>query len=273
MQSSRVRPTEMGVAMRQMIFGAPPASSSSDSRSAGADDLLECALTMEGPGGGTHPAIADTRWVGQARTAVTARLQREGLDNLLDPVRLIVSELVTNAIRHGSRFVTLSLRTTPAELQLCVRDGGRGIPQAVAQDADAESGRGVWIVGLVVAELGGTWGYALDSRIAWCVLPLTGLPRPELAAPQPLPASGGNTVSETDPHDYVNRRTPPSPSGRPARPRSVPRPVCHCPISRPRPWIRSNDGPPRRIGPVGPDSAVGGRAVARRTPDADRCAP
>lgn len=201
MQSSRVRPTEMGVAMRQMIFGAPPASSSSDSRSAGADDLLECALTMEGPGGGTHPAIADTRWVGQARTAVTARLQREGLDNLLDPVRLIVSELVTNAIRHGSRFVTLSLRTTPAELQLCVRDGGRGIPQAVAQDADAESGRGVWIVGLVVAELGGTWGYALDSRIAWCVLPLTGLPRPELAAPQPLPASGGNTVSETDPHD------------------------------------------------------------------------
>ncbi|MER5417630.1 hypothetical protein [Streptomyces virginiae] len=71
-------------------------------------------------------------------------------------------------------------------------------------------------MGLVVAELGGTWGYALDSRTAWCVLPLTGLPRTKQAALHPhLPASGGDTVPETDSPDLREPTNDPLPD-RPA---------------------------------------------------------
>ncbi|WP_405444651.1 ATP-binding protein [Streptomyces erythrochromogenes] len=179
-------------------------------------DLMQCAFEVEGPAFDGSLFATDAARVRHMRTIVAARLRYQGLDELLDPVRLIVSELVTNAVQHGGKAVALSLLTTSAEVRLSVRDGGRGRPRAVAQDADAESGRGVWIVGLVVAELGGTWGYALDSRTAWCVLPLTGSPRTEQAALHPhLPAPGGITVSETDPHDLREPTNPPLPD-RPA---------------------------------------------------------
>ncbi|MFF6983446.1 hypothetical protein ACFZAV_38515 [Streptomyces sp. NPDC008343] len=45
-------------------------------------------------------------------------------------------------------------------------------PQVAAPDA--EGGRGLWLVDVLVAELSGTWGFSADGTVAWCVLPVIG---------------------------------------------------------------------------------------------------
>ena len=46
----------------------------------------------------------------------------------LTPLGLIVSELVTNAIKHGAGQVSVQLRSQPSGLQVTVEDGGDGFP-------------------------------------------------------------------------------------------------------------------------------------------------
>lgn len=77
------------------------------------------------------------------------------LPGLLDRVVLVVSELVTNAVRHGRPHVWMELRREPARLRLAVHDGSSTEPvqQAGRALADAESGRGMGIVGALADDL------------------------------------------------------------------------------------------------------------------------
>jgi anti-sigma regulatory factor (Ser/Thr protein kinase) len=64
---------------------------------------------------------------------------------------LVTSELVTNAVRHGSRRgdrVELEFQLVDRRLSLCVRDAGRAgvAPQAIALGTERSSGRGLAIV-------------------------------------------------------------------------------------------------------------------------------
>ena len=64
---------------------------------------------------------------------------------------LVTSELVTNAVRYGSRpgdHVELEFSLVDHRLSLCVRDAGRAGagPQVLALTADRSSGRGLAIV-------------------------------------------------------------------------------------------------------------------------------
>ncbi|MGP3983574.1 ATP-binding protein [Streptomyces sp. KR80] len=79
--------------------------------------------------------------------------------DLMDALLLAVTELVANAVQHAGT-VTGRLRATVTLgggwLQLEVADGDPSLPRAgAAVDREAESGRGLLIVGLMVAELCG----------------------------------------------------------------------------------------------------------------------
>ncbi|MER6520239.1 ATP-binding protein [Streptomyces sp. NPDC001553] len=136
------------------------------------DDLMECTFPVEGAVG--EPlADVDARRVSHMRRIVVARLRYLGLVFLLDVAEQIVSELVTNAVKHGGGEVTLSMRVTRAAVRLMVRDSGSGQPQPIDPGPEAEGGRGLLIVHLLADERGGESGFDPKTRTAWCSLPLS----------------------------------------------------------------------------------------------------
>ncbi|HEY9372551.1 SpoIIE family protein phosphatase, partial [Streptomyces sp.] len=96
---------------------------------------------------------------GRARRLARRALARWDLEELTDSVELLVSEVVTNAVRYAERPVTLRLLRTDV-LRCEVGDDSPHLPtQRPARDTD-ESGRGLAVVD------------ALSSR--WGVVPLYG---------------------------------------------------------------------------------------------------
>jgi two-component sensor histidine kinase len=87
---------------------------------------------------------------------------------LLDPdqaqsLRLIVSELVTNALRHGAEGERIDLAVTPKPEFLCVQvtDDGPGIaPRPRALETDEEGGFGLYFV----EQLTRRWGVTRENR-------------------------------------------------------------------------------------------------------------
>ncbi|RLL70458.1 ATP-binding protein [Streptomyces sp. Z26] len=63
-----------------------------------------------------------------------------------DEATLIVSELVTNATRHGRSRCRLRLSTVAGTITIEVYDDGPGRPTALAANADWEGGRGIALV-------------------------------------------------------------------------------------------------------------------------------
>ena len=92
---------------------------------------------------------------GSARHAVGPLLARWSLPELLDPVLLTVSELVTNAVRYGRPPVRLSLHRRPGGVEIGVHDAV-ALPPADPSlpDDDAEHGRGLALVKALADETG-----------------------------------------------------------------------------------------------------------------------
>ena len=85
-----------------------------------------------------------------ARAAELWRLDREMTETAL----LLVSELATNAIRHGSPPVRLSLRLDADRLRVEVTDSSPALPRLDQPGPDQTGGRGLQIV----QELAARWG-------------------------------------------------------------------------------------------------------------------
>lgn len=62
----------------------------------------------------------------------------------MTPLGLVVSELVTNALKYGESRVKVGLRRVPAGLEVAVEDGGRGFPEAF--DPGHKSGLGMRLI-------------------------------------------------------------------------------------------------------------------------------
>ncbi|WP_244328799.1 SpoIIE family protein phosphatase [Streptomyces marokkonensis] len=107
---------------------------------------------------------ADPALVAEARRATTRQLTRWGLDELAFTTELLVSELVTNAIRHATGPVTLRLIRERA-LVCEVLDGGATAPHLRHPRAMDEGGRGL----LLVSQLAQRWGtrFVPDGKIIW----------------------------------------------------------------------------------------------------------
>ncbi|WP_328536915.1 SpoIIE family protein phosphatase [Streptomyces sp. NBC_00344] len=126
----------------------------------------------------------EPRSVGRARELARAQLVSWGLDDLVDTTELLVSELVTNALRYGEGEIRLRLlldRTLVCE----VWDAGLVQPRRRrARDTD-EGGRGLQLVGMLSA----AWGSRRTPRgkTVWFELALPdGEPAPELTEEQLL---------------------------------------------------------------------------------------
>ncbi|GAC1326498.1 MAG: ATP-binding protein [Mycobacteriales bacterium] len=76
-----------------------------------------------------------------------------------DPAVLLVSELVTNAVRHARGQVELVLERSTGVLRGAVRDGTRARPQARRAEPSDEGGRGL----ALVAALATRWGVLDDE--------------------------------------------------------------------------------------------------------------
>lgn len=82
-----------------------------------------------------------------ARRRVREELAAWDLAAHADLVELVVSELVTNAVRHGDGKVEVRLARAGGELRIGVHDDGDGRPVVGQPGADDEHGRGLPLIG------------------------------------------------------------------------------------------------------------------------------
>ncbi|MFI1834618.1 SpoIIE family protein phosphatase [Streptomyces olivaceoviridis] len=92
---------------------------------------------------------------GQARRLARRALARWDLEELTDSVELLVSEVVTNAVRYASRPVTLRLLRTDV-LRCEVGDDVPQLPRLRQARATDEGGRGLYLVNRLARRWGAT---------------------------------------------------------------------------------------------------------------------
>ena len=85
---------------------------------------------------------------------MVANAERLGLGELADDVVLLVSELVTNAVRHASAPIDLEIEVDRDEVVVAVRDGSEVPPLPREAGVEAEGGRGMLLVDLLTDEHG-----------------------------------------------------------------------------------------------------------------------
>jgi hypothetical protein len=102
----------------------------------------------------------------QARNFVTQHLVDHRLLYLVDPVRLVASELATNALVNAQTAFSVTLASTDQTVLLTVEDDSPALPTRRTAHAMAPSGRGLEIVGVVSLD----WGTNQDgagSEAVW----------------------------------------------------------------------------------------------------------
>jgi serine phosphatase RsbU (regulator of sigma subunit)/anti-sigma regulatory factor (Ser/Thr protein kinase) len=111
-----------------------------------------------------QPAI-----VAEARARAARQLKEWGLDELLFTTELLVSELVTNAIRHAEPPIQLRM-ILDTTLSCEVSDASVTAPRHRRADRYDEGGRGL----MLVARLAGRWGtrYTPAGKTIWAQQPV-----------------------------------------------------------------------------------------------------
>ncbi|MBW1602819.1 serine/threonine-protein phosphatase [Streptomyces sp. JJ66] len=106
---------------------------------------------------------------GQARRLARRALATWGVEELTDPVELLVSEVVTNAVRYAERPVTLRLLRTDA-LRCEVGDDVPQLPRLRQARATDEGGRGLYLVNRMARRWGAT--RLSTGKLVWFEVPL-----------------------------------------------------------------------------------------------------
>lgn len=104
--------------------------------------------------------------VSVARARAGMRPMREALGDRYQDAVLLVSELITNAVRHGTgATVSITARVRGGAVRVEVIDGGDGFaPPGELPDANSPTGRGLQIVD----SLSDAWGvYEGNSTHVW----------------------------------------------------------------------------------------------------------
>ena len=112
--------------------------------------------------------MVEMRLSPSAEAPVAARRSLErvtgGLDShAVETLRLLVSELVTNSVRHAglesSQWIDLRVEPTPEAVRVSVTDPGRGFDRPSAPRAGDASGWGLYLV----EQMADRWGVSQDG--------------------------------------------------------------------------------------------------------------
>jgi GAF domain-containing protein len=111
--------------------------------------------------------------VREARSVLAEPMKRWDLEDLIPTTELLVSELVTNAVKYSRGDVTLRLVNEKA-LVCEVLDNSGALPRLRQANSDDENGRGLQ----VVRQLSQRWGARRTTagKVVWCEQPLPGGP-------------------------------------------------------------------------------------------------
>ncbi|MFI1014911.1 ATP-binding protein [Streptomyces sp. NPDC020965] len=145
-------------------------------------------LSYEGVWRFTAPSVDVS--VPRARHAVRDLLCRQGVpvrDDIVQSLLLIVSELVTNAVRHAALLspeLGLEVAVRAGRIRVSVEDCHPYRPSALELDRGQTGGRGLLLVREITREAGGRYDIeqtAIGGKVVWAELPLR-------------PAHGGGTA-------------------------------------------------------------------------------
>lgn len=153
--------------------------------------------------------------VPRARHAVIDQARAWGVpmdDETADAVRIVASELITNAVIHGEGPITVALHHWPGRLAIDVLDSSSAAPQMGCAEVGDESGRGLELVALLTAKL--AWGPCTGGKRVWAEIalrnsaaPIRAAVQPRLSAARPGPDSVGAPGSPTPPPVGCQRRS------------------------------------------------------------------
>lgn len=139
-----------------------------------------------------HTLSLDLREVRRARALTRKQLADWGLTALTETAELLVTELVTNALRTATRDVELCLMRV-GKLLVEVSDDDPNLPQLKRSNDDDEDGRGLKLV----SNLSRRWGTSRKAvgKVVWFELTT---PQEDLAG-NALRSSGGQTPAPPEP--------------------------------------------------------------------------
>lgn len=128
----------------------------------GEDDTALLAVRVgdrrpSGPGDLSTAAAVDLPFSAEAPSRARAFVagRTAGLpEPVVATAALLVSELVSNAVRHGAPNICLHVRVDPDRVVVAVRDGAAQLPVAPGADLGRTTGRGL----LIAAALADAWG-------------------------------------------------------------------------------------------------------------------
>lgn len=108
----------------------------------------------------SHPSSA-----GEARRMVMRALAEAGREDLEDVARLLVSEVVTNALVYAATPIDLSVTVSDDGLRVAVGDGSRHLPALRSYAATAQTGRGLSLLD----QAADAWGVvpSLRGKTVW----------------------------------------------------------------------------------------------------------
>lgn len=105
-----------------------------------------------------------------ARDFVSVHLVAHQLLHLVEDVRLVASELATNAVAHAQTPFAVTLSSANGAVRLAVRDESPSAPVRSAPDVMDMSGRGL----MIVESLSQRWGTSTDGhgfKSVWACFP------------------------------------------------------------------------------------------------------
>ncbi|MEW2519626.1 ATP-binding protein [Actinacidiphila alni] len=130
--------------------------------------------------GEDRPSVVVKTWphgprsAGGARRLLVRSLDSWGLAHLADAAGLVVSELVTNSVRHArephGRLIGTRFERLQGAVRIEVHDANSDRPEPREADSDAESGRGLFLVNALT---GGSWGVSAREGVGkqvWAVV-------------------------------------------------------------------------------------------------------